>query len=434
MSPPEAGSRRSSASAWHATLRLRDRRRHDASSMNLLSKRTRRLFPYSDLFSLSVRLRERRRKMVEKRKVMKSMSTKTAKSVLVQMISGNETRRKRGRPRKIRSPSDRAIVIGRGEGVEASDVSNWIEALPYSNSIAMETRETSFEETPIEDLGLQRRDGASIFFTDPNSNTLSTLQVKKKRGRPPKNRDSVNQVGVSRNCEDKEPLDLQNRDGAMVDLLTLANAEDPYGEELRRRTMGLQTKAELLGFLAQLRGEWVNAGKKKRVVEASDFGDTLPRGWKLMLCVKQKAGDVWLACRRYMSPNGQQFATCKEVSAHLISILEAQGEKNQSRIRRHPHGMFYESSAGVRGDHGGMSEDPVETNLVGMGGNAVLDLVGRDNLKKSMMIDFFSREGEMVVNKELVELSSSEAMYGEKLRKMTQGLATTEELLQFWSS
>ncbi|KAJ6938110.1 hypothetical protein NC651_004721 [Populus alba x Populus x berolinensis] len=41
--------------------------------------------------------------------------------------------------------------------------------------------------------------------------------------------------------------------------------------------------------------------KKRRTVDASLFGDVLPIGWKLSICIKKQAGRVWLACTRYIS-------------------------------------------------------------------------------------------------------------------------------------
>ncbi|KAJ6954576.1 hypothetical protein NC652_006114 [Populus alba x Populus x berolinensis] len=106
----------------------------------------------------------------------------------------------------------------------------------------------------------------------------------------------------------------------VVDFVALGNMEDPYGEELRRRTEGMQLKAEFLGFLEGFEGEWGSMRKKRRIVDASLFGDVLPIGWKLSICIKKQAGRVWLACTRYISPNGQQFVSCKEVSSYLLSF------------------------------------------------------------------------------------------------------------------
>ncbi|CAA7047927.1 unnamed protein product [Microthlaspi erraticum] len=202
------------------------------------------------------------------------------KNLLAQGISDNETKRKRGRPRKIQNPSDELIN-------EETDV--------FDDSLT---------ESRYDDSGISM---------DSNSG-------KRKRGRPPRIRDGFNR---------EEPVSLENREGTMVDLTALAHsAEDPYGEELRRVTVGLETKEGLLGFLEQMNGEWVNTGKKKKVVKACDFGGYLPRGWRLMLCIKRKGNNQWLACHRYISPGGMEFATCKEVSTYLQSLVESQS-KNQ---------------------------------------------------------------------------------------------------------
>ncbi|XP_050208583.1 uncharacterized protein LOC126658024 [Mercurialis annua] len=95
--------------------------------------------------------------------------------------------------------------------------------------------------------------------------------------------------------------------------------EDWYGGELRKRTMGMQTQAEVFGALEGLEGEWMSKRKKRKIVDASLLGDALPRGWKLMLSNKRRASYFWLDCTGYISPNGQQFMSCKEVSSYLLS-------------------------------------------------------------------------------------------------------------------
>lgn len=109
------------------------------------------------------------------------------------------------------------------------------------------------------------------------------------------------EIVVSESKEDlvNEAL-MENRDGIAVNLVALANREDPFGEELRRRTGGSEKREELLGFLTGLKGVWVSYRKKRKIVDASEFGDVLPRGWKLMLCIKKKVGHMWLGCRRYI--------------------------------------------------------------------------------------------------------------------------------------
>ncbi|KAJ8762490.1 hypothetical protein K2173_007929 [Erythroxylum novogranatense] len=113
-----------------------------------------------------------------------------------------------------------------------------------------------------------------------------------------------NEVEVMEN-KDREEMMMVNKNGLVVDLTALRGVEELYGEELRRRTTGLSTEAEVLGFLQGLPGEWGSRRNKRKVVDADLFGDALPVGWKLMLCLKRKAG---------------QFVSCKEVSSYLLSF------------------------------------------------------------------------------------------------------------------
>ncbi|KAF8044166.1 hypothetical protein BT93_A2214 [Corymbia citriodora subsp. variegata] len=132
---------------------------------------------------------------------------------------------------------------------------------------------------------------------------------KRKRGRKPK---------VKVNVEGSEvELEIVNRDGAMVDIESLASADDPFGEELRKRTEGLATEEELLGFMRDLGGQWGSRRKRRKIVDACVLGDALPVGWKLLLGLKRKEGRASVYCRRYVSPSGEQFISCKEVSSYL---------------------------------------------------------------------------------------------------------------------
>lgn len=105
---------------------------------------------------------------------------------------------------------------------------------------------------------------------------------KRKRGCFLKKRDGFK-------IEDKEEsVNLENREGIVVDLIVLVCiGEDLYGEELRRMIMGLVIMEELLGFLEEMSGEWVNVGKKKKVVKVCDLGGYLFRGWKFMFFIKK---------------------------------------------------------------------------------------------------------------------------------------------------
>ncbi|GJN33721.1 hypothetical protein PR202_gb22343 [Eleusine coracana subsp. coracana] len=70
-----------------------------------------------------------------------------------------------------------------------------------------------------------------------------------------------------------------------------------------------------------LEGQWGSRRRRRKFVDASMFGDHLPRGWKLLLGLKRKERVAWINCRRYVSPKGHQFATCKEVASYLMSVL-----------------------------------------------------------------------------------------------------------------
>ncbi|GJN15898.1 hypothetical protein PR202_gb02843 [Eleusine coracana subsp. coracana] len=112
-----------------------------------------------------------------------------------------------------------------------------------------------------------------------------------------------------------------NSKGISVDLVRLAGVVDPYDAELRRRTAGMGSESELMGFISSLAGRWASQRRRRKFVDASFLGDHLPRGWKLLLGLKRKERMTWVHCFSYVSPKGTQFATCKEVSSYLMSLL-----------------------------------------------------------------------------------------------------------------
>ncbi|XP_022884880.1 uncharacterized protein LOC111401396 [Olea europaea var. sylvestris] len=119
---------------------------------------------------------------------------------------------------------------------------------------------------------------------------------------------------------DRDRKALLNRDGVKVDLVALGTVENPYAEEIKQRTEGLNGKEDLVRFLEGLDGKWGSSRKKRRIVDASVFGSVLPIGWKLLLSLKKKKGHVWLYCSRYQSPSGRQFVSCKDISSYLLSL------------------------------------------------------------------------------------------------------------------
>ncbi|KAK2984861.1 hypothetical protein RJ640_006610 [Escallonia rubra] len=148
-------------------------------------------------------------------------------------------------------------------------------------------------------------------YTDlqPQSSLLSEVASngrKRKRGRPRKDgrvmyydEDDDVAKDVIVNVDDRE-REMVNKNGIVVDMAVLAGLEDPFGPELKRRTEGLVTKEALLEFLGGLDGEWNSKRRKKKAVDASQFGDALPKGWKVSLTIKKREDRVWLICRRYI--------------------------------------------------------------------------------------------------------------------------------------
>lgn len=110
-----------------------------------------------------------------------------------------------------------------------------------------------------------------------------------------------NQIVAFEKVEEKDrEREIVNKDGIEVDLVALGAMHDPYEPELIRRTHGMATEEALLEFLKGLDGRWGSRRKKRRIVDANEFGNVLPNGWSLLLSVKKKDGHVWLFCRRYI--------------------------------------------------------------------------------------------------------------------------------------
>lgn len=152
---------------------------------------------------------------------------------------------------------------------------------------------------------------------------------KKKRGRKRKNPSAVTNLDTAVVIYDGG-RELVSRNGVPINVEALAKLEDPFGQELRRRTEGLRTVAELRNYLQGVEGQWNSTRMKKRIVDAGIFGDLLPREWKILISFKRREEHVWLHCRKYISPNGQQFESLKEVSSYLLSLFGPQDARRVS--------------------------------------------------------------------------------------------------------
>ncbi|XP_050124835.1 uncharacterized protein LOC126602067 isoform X1 [Malus sylvestris] len=210
---------------------------------------------------------------------------------------------------------------------------------------------------------------------------VQSSEGKRKRGRPRKDENRVVSVAKREKkvkvkeakvkegnvkVEEAEIVMVNGR-GVVVDLAAVENADGLFGEELRRRTEGMDTEVQLLAFLGGLEGQWSSARKKRKIVPADELGDVLPVQWKILLALKRNGGLVRLFCKRYIrvharkdisfnfgSPNREiygKFVSCKEVSSYLISYF---GVGNKS-IPGHTDGSIQLSNKLVSGD--GMQQD-----------------------------------------------------------------------------
>ncbi|XVE66567.1 hypothetical protein DITRI_Ditri08aG0088900 [Diplodiscus trichospermus] len=201
---------------------------------------------------------------------------------------------------------------------------------------------------------------------------------KRKRGRKPKE--------LAATGEDRERvLEIVNKNGVAIDLVALGDLEDPYGEELKRRTEGMAGNEEaLLGFMRDLGGQWCSRRRKRKIVDASIFGDVLPIGWKLLLGLKRKEGRASVYCRRYMSPGGRQFLSCKEVSAYLQSYFGLHDAPltmdKDGDIAQQVHQMASENGGAIQKEDYQKQSAELEKEV---------NLLGMDNLSEVQIHDLF---------------------------------------------
>lgn len=98
---------------------------------------------------------------------------------------------------------------------------------------------------------------------------------------------------------DPDQLTTNSR-GVSVDLVSLSRLADPYDAELGKRTARMTTEEELMGFISSLAGQWVNQRMRRKLVDASFFGDHLPSGWRLQLGIERKDRKAWVNCFSYV--------------------------------------------------------------------------------------------------------------------------------------
>ncbi|XP_078444634.1 methyl-CPG-binding domain 8 isoform X1 [Wolffia australiana] len=111
---------------------------------------------------------------------------------------------------------------------------------------------------------------------------------------------------------------VMNSNGPAVDMIR-PEKEDFFEEVLGRMTQGLVTEEQCLAFLWRLDGKWASSRKRRKIVSAAHFGAGFPKDWQLLLGLKRRNGNVFVHCRRYVSPIGEEFETFKEVSSYMFS-------------------------------------------------------------------------------------------------------------------
>ncbi|XP_039035340.1 uncharacterized protein LOC120171755 isoform X2 [Hibiscus syriacus] len=202
---------------------------------------------------------------------------------------------------------------------------------------------------------------------------------KRKRGR------QLNVQAANSEEERERGLEIVNKNGVAVDLVALGGLEDPFGDELKRRTEGMAGNEEaLLVFMRDLGGQWCSRRRRRKIVDASIFGDVLPVGWMLLLGLKRKEGRASVYCRRYISPGGRHFVSCKEVSSYLQSHFGLHDAPltmdNDSDIAHHVHQMASENEGAIQkeDDRRRFAQREKEVNLLGM-----------DNLAEVQIHDLF---------------------------------------------
>lgn len=219
-------------------------------------------------------------------------------SIPIDIVDVSQSKRKRGRPRKNENMGIRIEEKPRKEGTEATTMvsNNGV----FVDALALVNVEDPFGEELKRRTQDLESESATVAFQNIPIDIVAGGQRKRKRGRPRKN-ENVGIQAEEKSTEDGgEAMTMVNNNGVLVDAVALVNVEDPFGEELKRRTLGLETESQLLEFMGRLNGEWASQRKRRRIVQAGDFGDFLPRGWKIMLSLKRRGGRVWIICRRYI--------------------------------------------------------------------------------------------------------------------------------------
>ncbi|KAH9321033.1 hypothetical protein KI387_015672 [Taxus chinensis] len=177
-----------------------------------------------------------------------------------------------------------------------------------------DTRDTSMEDCGHIDTTLNA--GAQNDKTaDDSSHTIKTVAIYI-QDETVSNCSHSDQISVDRNT-------AVTQNSADTGHTRRTATQEPFVPQLKRRFRTLETEAEVHEFFEKLGGEWASKRMKRKIVDAEEFVQGFPKGWKLLLGVRKKNSRFIIECRKYISPDGQQLASCREVSAYMLSTHEA---------------------------------------------------------------------------------------------------------------
>ncbi|KAL5839048.1 hypothetical protein ACOSQ3_011757 [Xanthoceras sorbifolium] len=197
-------------------------------------------------------------------KTMVTAVNESSQYTPVGIVSCETEKRKRGRPRKNESAFIK--VNGSEDGI-----TNKLLVSPVG-SVSCETGKRKRGRPRKNDSAMKM-----VMVSESSQNVSSDVVTcetrKRKPGRPRKNETMRGYGGVRSDdklvqsesevkmeivvpkTEDEKVLPVENRNGVVVNLVPLANVEDPFWEELRR-TEGMEKDDELLGFWRGSNGDW----------------------------------------------------------------------------------------------------------------------------------------------------------------------------------
>lgn len=136
-----------------------------------------------------------------------------------------------------------------------------------------------------------------------------------------------NMLDTTLNNNNQRDLNLADKNNAIIQVSPVAaesgcSSTEQFVPQLKRKFQPFETEDELQDFFEKVGGNWASQRKKRKIVDAEEFCEGFPKGWKLLLGVRKKESRFLIECRKYISPDGQHLASCREVSAYIRSTSQ----------------------------------------------------------------------------------------------------------------